>query len=143
MMRLGDRLTHPHGLTASRWILLCSLKRRGETATVSELAEEQVMSVQGISRMLASMEGEGLVAKETRPGCGRTVFVSLTPRGREAVGVLERLGERFGERFLEGLEGDEIHRLESGLARLIGNLSRYEEELIRDGREPVTDEECA
>lgn len=142
MMRLGDRLTQPHGLTASRWMLLCALKRRGETATVSELAEEQVMSVQGISRMLGTMEGEGLVSKQTRVGHGRTVYVSLTDRGREAVTLLEQLGQGFGERFLEGLETDEIQRMESDLSRLIDNLSRYEEELVRTGSEPAPGKEC-
>jgi len=142
MMRLGDRLTQPHGLTASRWMLLCALKRRGETATVSELSEEQVMSVQGISRMLGTMEREGLVSKQTREGHGRTMFVSLTDRGREAVGLLERLGEGFGERFLEGLGEDEIERMESDLARLTENLSRYEEELVRSVCEQAPGKEC-
>jgi len=145
MMRVGDRLTAPHGLTASRWMLLCALDRRGDSATVSDLAEEQMMSVQAISRMLVTMVDEGLVTKQNRAGCGRTAFVSLTGRGHEAVSVLRQLGESFSTRFLEGLEGEGTARVQADLGRLIDNLQRYENELTtsRESEATARDKEFA
>jgi DNA-binding MarR family transcriptional regulator len=145
MMRVGDRLTAPHGLTASRWMLLCALDRRGDSATVSDLAEEQMMSVQAISRMLVTMVDEGLVVKQNRTGFGRTAFVSLTPRGRESVSVLRRLGEGFTERFLEGFTEPGITRMQADLGRLIDNLQRFENDLTtsRESEAIAREEECA
>ena len=130
MMRIGDRLTQPLGLSASRWMLLCTLNRAAGPVTVSDLAGEHVMSVQAISRMLTVMEAEGLIEKTTRPGHGRAVDVALTPAGCEAIAALERLGAAFSERFLDGFASEDLHRLEDDFSRLIENLCRYEEQLV-------------
>lgn len=145
LMRIGDRLTAPHGLTASRWMLLCSLDRRGDSATVSDLAEEQMMSVQAISRMLVTMVDEGLVSKENRAGSGRTAFLSLTEKGREAVSILRQLGDNFGTHFLEGMDESDTTRVQADLGRLIDNLQRFETELTttRESDTNARDEEFA
>lgn len=145
LMRIGDRVTAPHGLTASRWMLLCALDRRGDSATVSELADEQMMSVQAISRMLVTMVDEGLVSKQNRAGFGRTAFISLTDQGHSAVSVLRQLGETFNTHFLDGMDDGDTTRVQSDLGRLIDNLQRYENELTttRESETNARDEEPA
>jgi DNA-binding MarR family transcriptional regulator len=131
MMRLGDRLTAPLGLTSSRWMLLCSLARFDREATVTELATEALQSPQNISRMLAELESRGLVARAQRPGAGRVVFVRLTDAGERAAAALEQCGERFCGPFLSGFDAATVGRMEDDLARLIANLSAFEAELQR------------
>lgn len=146
MMRIGDRMTAPLGLTSSRWMTLCAIGRctertaeRGEAAgegvTIAELADEQLMSVQAISSMVATMEREGLVERARRRGAGRTVFIRLTERGRGALERVDELGERFMKPFLAGFAPSEVARLDADLRRLIGNLSVFERELTGPRRE--------
>ncbi len=132
IMRVGDRLSAEIGLTSSRWLLLCAIgesEARGESPTVSALSESALLSAQAVSRMLAAMEGEGLVTRSTRPGHGRAVFVSLTGIGRAALEATESLAERFEAGMLCGLNEDEVGRIEDDLARLIENVTRFEQEL--------------
>lgn len=137
IVRTGDRLSAEVGLTSSRWLLLCAIGEAeaeaaagGESPTVGELSERASLSVQGVSRMLGAMEGEGLVSRSTRPGRGRAVFVSLTESGRAALEATEALAERFEAGFLRGIDGGEVASLEAWFARLISNVAALEEELI-------------
>lgn len=132
MMRVGDRLAAEVGLTSSRWLLLCAVdetERRGEPPTVGELSERAALSVQGVSRMLAAMEGEGLIARSTRPGHGRAVFVSLTAAGRAALEATGSIAERFEAGLLRGLAEGDVASIERELGRLIENVKDLEQEL--------------
>lgn len=132
IMRVGDRLSAEIGLTSSRWLLLCAIgeaEAAGESPTVSALSESALLSAQAVSRMLAAMEGEGLLTRSTRPGLGRAVFVSLTEVGRAALEATEELAERFEAGMLRGVTDDEVGRIEGDLARLIENVNGFEQEL--------------
>ncbi|MEL6497333.1 MAG: MarR family transcriptional regulator [Planctomycetota bacterium] len=134
IMRVGDRLSAEIGLTSSRWLLLCAIgeaEAAGESPTVSALSESALLSAQAVSRMLAAMEGEGLLARSSRPGHGRAVFVSLTEVGRAALEATEELAERFEAGMLRGMSGGEVSRIEGDLARLIDNVNGFEQEMNR------------
>lgn len=134
MMRVGDRLTSPIGVTSSRWMVLCVLGKAEGPMTVAEIADELLQSAQNVSRMVASMEREGLVQRHTRAGAGRSVFVELTDAGRKADEATRVLGERFGERFTRDVEGDRVSAMNADLDHLIDNVAAYEQELM-DGSE--------
>lgn len=130
--RVGDRLSAEIGLTSSRWLLLCAIgeaESAGGAPTVGGLSDSALLSPQAVSRMLAAMEGEGLVTRTTRAGHGRAVFVSLTGIGRVALEATEALAERFEAGMLGGLSEDEVRRIESDLGRLIENVTGFEQEL--------------
>jgi DNA-binding MarR family transcriptional regulator len=132
MMRVGDRLSAEIGLTSSRWLLLCAIgetEQDGEPPTVGELSERATLSVQGVSRMLAAMEGEGLIVRSSRPGHGRAVFVSLTEVGRAALEATESLAERFERGLLRGIDEGDVASIEDRLGRLIANVQDFEQEL--------------
>jgi len=132
MMRLGDKLSAPIGLTSSRWLLLCAIGRIGEEASVKALSADAMLSAQNVSRMLASMEEEGLVERFTRPGHGRMVFVRLTSDGAETLEKTHELAKRFEERFLKGVSGESAEALSAELQRLLDNLESFEAELERE-----------
>lgn len=135
MMRVGDRMAAPHGLTGSRWMLLCALGRDDEPKTIAAISEELLLSPQNVSRMIVSMEEDGQVKRFHQPGAGRSTFVSLTEAGWEAYGVTRGLAERFCEPFLEGFTDDEADRLGEDLSRLIDNTSGLEARLLREASE--------
>ena len=130
VMRVGDRLTGPLGLTSSRWMMLCAIGKKAEPQTVGALSEELRLSPQNVSRMVGSMESEGLVERVTNLGPGRTTHVRLTEAGRVARERLEVLGEGFINQILRGVDADEVAALEAVLERLIENTMAYEADLI-------------
>lgn len=132
MMRVGDRMASPHGLTGSRWMLLCCLGRSDEPQPVAAISEEILLSPQNVSRMVASMEEDGLVERFSKPGAGRSTFVSLTDEGWRAYAVTRELAERFLGPFLEGFISPEVEHLDADLSRLIENTRRLEESLPRE-----------
>ncbi len=132
MMRLGDKLSAPIGLTSSRWLLLCAIGRFGDEASVKALSADAMLSAQNVSRMLASMEEEGLVERFTRPGHGRMVFVRFTEQGRETLEKTRELAERFEKRFLKGVSGESAQALSGELSRLLENLETFEADLERE-----------
>lgn len=125
-MRIGDRLTGPLGLTSSRWLMLCAIHRHETPPRITDLSADAMLSAQNVSRMVASLEGEGLVERFTVPGAGRATYVKLTPLGEKAIEQCDRLGERFDEWFLARLNDDDVAILKRKLDLLIENLAAFE-----------------
>ena len=129
MIRMGDRLVSEHGLTGTRWMMLGALKDYEDPPTLTELSNDALLSVQNVSRMVASMEEEGLVERFTQPGKGRSVFVRLTEKAKAIDEGTERVGGCFVSRFLEGFSDAERASLQGMIDRLIVNLARFEREI--------------
>ncbi len=138
MMRVGDRLVGDLGLTSSRWLLLGAIEQFEDPPTLSELSGNALLSLQNVSRMVASMESDGLVERFTLPGRGRATFVRMTQRGAEIHAAAEEAAKRFSESFLSGMDGTDISETENRLERMINNLEAFEAELNteseRDGK---------
>ena len=132
MMRVGDRMASPRGLTSSRWMLLCAIGKTGEPCTVAAISERVNLSAQNVSRMVGSMEEDGQVCRFHLPGHGRSTFVGLTDAGWAAYETTKQLAEAFCPPFLEGFDEKRIDRLDRDLAKLIENISRLEAALIAD-----------
>lgn len=106
---LREGLLHtPHTLTEARVLLEIS-QRMNPTAT--DLARELGLDPGYLSRLLARLEGIGLVARALSEADGRRRVLSLTPKGEEAFSLLDsRSREEVGE-MLGGLSEGEQRRL--------------------------------
>lgn len=129
MIRMGDRLVADLGLTGTRWMLIGALNNYDEPPTLTELSGDALLSVQNVSRMVASMEDEGLVERFTQCGKGRSVYVRLTDKAREADEESSRAGGCFVSHLLEGFTDEERQQLQGMIDRLIVNLVRFERKL--------------
>jgi len=137
MMRIGDRLVGDLGLTSSRWLMLGAIEQFAEAPTLSELSSNALISVQNVSRMVASMEADGLVERFTVSGRGRATFVRTTDHGRAVHSQAENAARRFTESFLAGLSEGEVDRAERLLERLVNNLEGLETALDHETRAPA------
>lgn len=63
--------------------------RNGSPVTVSEISRDSGLAMPNVSRLLKPFERDGLIRREKR---GRTVYVTITPKGNE---VLEAQREIF------------------------------------------------
>lgn len=76
------------GLTQHQLKLLAFLRWNPELDTVSALSSELCISKGSLSLMLSKLQAAGFVQKKAAKGGddGRKVYVSLTPKGKKAVG---------------------------------------------------------
>lgn len=135
MMRVGDKMTEPLGLTSSRWMMLCLVGKSQEPRTVAAMSQEISLSPQNISRMVAAMEAEGLIERERGVGRGRAVLVRLTAAGRAAYRSTEALGDRFVTEIMAGFSPQRAERLQRDLADLIENIHEFEQRLLAEGQD--------
>jgi len=99
LKRLGERLQAQTqvllaeaeiGLPASHCPLLAALDRLGPMS-VGELAQSMGISQPGISRMLETLQADGLVASRRPVGDRRLRAIELTKAGRELIARSKRL----------------------------------------------------
>ncbi len=128
MMRVVDRAVQPHGLTGSRWHLLIVIRDTGEPLTITQLSECLFLSPQNVSRMVASLEADGLVTRDTT-GPGRTVRVALTALGSERLETCAALAESWAERMLGDTPEPELRRATGVLEQTIQNTVALERSL--------------
>jgi DNA-binding MarR family transcriptional regulator len=106
---------------------------------VTELARVEGVSQPAMTQLVARMESEGLVARETPEGDRRSVFVSVTDRGRD---VLEQRRARriaFLDDLLRGLGRED----RAAIANALPALERLVDQgLVDQGKAGQQDDEA-
>jgi DNA-binding MarR family transcriptional regulator len=105
------------GMTPARRSALSVLVFLGPQS-LSDLAAAEQVTLPTMSKLVATMERDGLVRRERDPGDGRIVRLHATAKAR-------RMAERGRERRLEVLES------------LLGDASAREVEIVREAAEIV------
>ncbi len=72
------------GFTEQQWRVLRVLEEGGPLDP-TEIAERCVIMTPSMTRILKTLEDDGLVKRENHPGDGRRVLISLTPSGELAI----------------------------------------------------------
>ena len=125
VMRLGRRLRKERSdesLTPSQMAALGTLERHGPL-TPRELAEHEKIQPPSMTRILAGLEGLGLVDRAPHPTDGRQVRVSLTPAARRMIQEDRRRRDAWLARRLRELTAAERETLEAA-AEILGRLAR-------------------
>ena len=118
---LRDGLLHtPHSLTEAR--LLFEIANR-DGATASELSRELGLDPGYLSRTLARLEGQGLVARTPSEADARRRHLSLTPEGREAFSLLDARSREEVSGLLEDLSERDRQRLVEAMGTIEGILT--------------------
>lgn len=109
---LREGLLHsPYSLTEAR--ILFEIAHGGDLSA-SDLSRELGLDPGYLSRILARLQQQGLVAKVRSETDGRRHFISLTPDGKNAFSLLDdRSREEVAEMLGELSEGDQQHLLEA------------------------------
>ncbi len=99
----GDALAKPAGQTSARWQVLAGADHA--PSTVAQIARSLGLARQSVQRVADLLEREGLAVYEDNPDDQRARLLRLTPRGRSALGTIQKaqrtwanaLGARIGE----------------------------------------------
>lgn len=121
----GD-LVREHGMTLSDYDVLVQLARSADGCLrPSELAERVLLTRSGITRVLARLEKDELVARRSCPDDGRVTYATITPEGREKLRSARRTHLRgIRERFSDRLDEGEVEALAAVFERLAAPTSR-------------------
>jgi DNA-binding MarR family transcriptional regulator len=111
------------GLSLSQYQLLESLLG-ADALTVGVLAEAAGVAAPTATRMLDCLERDGHVTRRHSETDRRSVLISLTPSGREAVKAAHERVNAWRRRVFEALEPEEREQA----ARLLARLSEVMEE---------------
>ncbi len=110
--RLGrrNRRTDRAGLTASQLSALVAIECRHEIR-VGDLAVIEGTAAPTMTRLVASLVGEGLVDRQPDPDDGRSIRVALTPAGEQRLDDLRRERTTALMRAVNRLSAEEYDRL--------------------------------
>jgi DNA-binding MarR family transcriptional regulator len=92
---------------------------------ITELAETEALAQPSVSKLVDSLEGRGLVARQRAADDGRVVLVSISAEGRVRLdAVREQIGSLLHRTLLELDDADLAALVSAGgvLARLIESL---------------------
>lgn len=92
---------------------------------VTDLAEATGVDASTVSRQVAAMVKEGLLAREADPADGRASLVVATDRGRDVMDEMRGARNREFARLLEGWAADDCATLARLLDRFVTDIDLY------------------
>jgi DNA-binding MarR family transcriptional regulator len=105
------------GLSPSLTAALATLERHGPL-TPSRLAEVERIQRPTVTRLVATLEEDGLVTRETDPDDRRVSHIRITKEGRALVKKLRSRKNAYLSRRLRDLDDEELEILERATAIL-------------------------
>ncbi len=102
LLLLGRRMraARPRdSVTLAGLAILGALRRLGPVPAV-RLAEEERLQPQSLTRLIAGLERDGLIAREPDPADGRALLLGLTPRGAAVLAADLRARRRWLEKAM-------------------------------------------
>jgi DNA-binding MarR family transcriptional regulator len=101
-------------LTLSQWSALVAVESAGQMR-IGDLAAHEHVSAPTATRLVASLETEGLLRREVDDDDRRSALISLTDQGRQALAELRRKRTEALAARLAGLSPVDLHRLINAL----------------------------
>ncbi|WP_020500066.1 MarR family winged helix-turn-helix transcriptional regulator [Sciscionella marina] len=85
---------------------------------LTELAQQQGVSQPSMTTMIARLQRQGLVCRETDPMDGRSVLIAITPKGRELLARRQQSRRAFLCSLIGDLDESEVRALVAAAAAL-------------------------
>lgn len=127
--RIFEKLLTEHGISefngAQGRILFVLWEKDG--IPISELARNTGLAKTTLTSMLDRMEQRGLIERVYSPTDRRTVKIRLTERALGLQKHYEQVSDEMNQIFYKGFSDEEIHSLETGLRKVLTNLTQKED----------------
>ena len=105
--RMYNQEAVKHDITTSLGFVLLNL-HMGEGTPATKIAPLMGMEARSLSRMLKSMEEQGLIRKEKDENDKRSVLIYLTEKGRDKREIARQTVRAFNEELLELMSKEEL-----------------------------------
>lgn len=114
---------HVNSFTSEQGKILYQLwKEDGLTPT--DLASRTGLALNTLSKMLQTMEGQGLVKRQAIVGDKRRKKIVLAELGRQAKDDSQRISQIMIDQIYKGFSSEEIEVFENQLRRILENLKK-------------------
>jgi homoprotocatechuate degradation regulator HpaR len=121
VMRRFRPMLKAHGLSEQQWRVLRVLNERGPTEP-TVLAEESVILMPSLTRILTHLEAEGLVSRSRHEEDGRRLIAGLTEQGHALIARIAPESAAIYAAIEAELDPDNVHALMDRLRHVTGTL---------------------
>lgn len=118
LIRFGDALVKPLGLTSARWQVLGSVAHGRGTFSVARLADNMGLARQSVQRIVDELAEAGLVGFAPNPAHKRAKLVLLTPRGERVFKQASELWAPVADAMIAGADPRQLRKTREALIAL-------------------------
>ncbi len=104
------RQNSPGGLTPSQWSALVTVETGG-SMRIGDMADREGVSAPTATRLVASLEEAGLLARTGDPADRRTAYIALTDAGADKLEWARSVGTASLAQRLSKMPDDDVRRL--------------------------------
>jgi DNA-binding MarR family transcriptional regulator len=122
LIRFGDALVKPLGLTSARWQVLGSVAHGRGTFSVARLADNMGLARQSVQRIVDELAAAGLVGFAPNPAHKRAKLVVMTPRGERVFRQASKLWLPVADAMAAEVEPRQLRKMIEALAAVRGRL---------------------
>jgi DNA-binding MarR family transcriptional regulator len=122
LIRLGDALVKPLGLTSARWQVMGSIAHGRGTFSVARLADNMGLVRQSVQRIVDELAEAGLVSFAPNPAHKRSKLVLMTPLGKRVFDRATDLWLPIADALVAGLDPRQLRKTTDNLAALRSRL---------------------
>ncbi len=116
--RLNRRLRSAGGGLSHGLLSALATVRTHGPLRLAELAQLETVSAPSTTRLVAELEGKGLVTRATDPADGRAILISITPTGIETIAAARAARAAMIAQLFESLEPHEVAAITAALPAL-------------------------
>ncbi|PPQ43678.1 MarR family winged helix-turn-helix transcriptional regulator [Rhodopseudomonas palustris] len=118
LIRFGDALVKPLGLTSARWQVLGSVAHGRGTFSVARLADNMGLARQSVQRIVDELAEAGLVGFAPNPAHKRAKLVVLTPRGERVFKQASEVWAPVADAMIAGADPRQLRKTRDALIAL-------------------------
>ncbi|MDQ2084257.1 helix-turn-helix domain-containing protein [Xanthobacteraceae bacterium Astr-EGSB] len=122
LIRFGDALVKPLGLTSARWQVLGSVAHGGGAFSVARVADNMGLARQSVQRIVDELAAAGLVGFAPNPAHKRAKLVVMTPRGERVFRRASDLWRPVAEAMAAAVDARRLRRAIDTMAAMRGRL---------------------
>jgi DNA-binding MarR family transcriptional regulator len=115
---LADRQRDEDYLPLAKYVVLSFVRDRTDM-TSADLARIIGNSPQTTNETITGLEKAGLIERSTSPANRKSKFVTITPRGLQALAQTETAMDLVEQKAFQGLDAKELSALRAALRRVI------------------------
>jgi MarR family transcriptional regulator for hemolysin len=120
---LLDEQLRPLGYGTARMEALSTIDRAHEPSAQIAIAKRIGIEGPTLTRMLDTLEAEGLVVRRADPNDRRTKLIELTEAGKRALDEIMAVAHNFRKSILKNLNDAELDAVNGVTDKLLANLS--------------------
>jgi DNA-binding MarR family transcriptional regulator len=122
LIRFGDELVKPLGLTSARWQVLGSIAHGRGTFSVARLADNMGLARQSVQRIVDELAEAGLVGFAPNPAHKRAKLVVMTPQGERVFKRATAAWLPVADAMVAGFDPRQLRKTTQNLAELRDRL---------------------